>query len=88
MTDRKPLRRSDCDHRRAMFLSGSQGISVVGSERASHRHTVTLCPDCGEFYVFGRVNGQVFDIRFVLVGDDALKAAAQYMRLLREDERE
>lgn len=86
MTDRKPRRRSDCDHRRAMFLSGAQGGSAVSG--MLHRHTVTLCPDCGEFYVFGRVNGQVFDIRFTLVGEDALNAAGQYMRLLKEDERE
>lgn len=84
MKSRKPLSRMDCDHRRAIFLSGQHGMGTG----ISYRHDVTLCPDCGEFRVFGYINGERFDIRFALSGEDALTAAGQYMRLLREDERE
>lgn len=53
----------------------------------SYRHDVTLCPDCGEFRVFGYKNGERFDIAFTLNTDEAVQAAGRYLELLCEDER-
>lgn len=79
---RKRLSRMDCTHRRRMFLSGQHGIG----DGISYRHDVTLCPDCGEFNVFGYKNGEKFDIQFTLNTDEAVAAAGVYLELLREDE--
>lgn len=74
----------DCEHRKRMFLSGSHGVG----DGLSYRHDVTLCPDCGEFRVFGYQNGERFNIEFTLNTDEAVQAAGRFLELLREDERE
>lgn len=72
--------RSDCRHDYA-FISASRGIG-----EGAYSHQFDVCRKCGQFSVQVRKDGVYVHESFVLVTDDQIEAASQYIRRLREDE--
>lgn len=70
---------SECRHRRTRFI-GSHRAS--GVDRAPEAHFISVCADCGRFFVHGHTGGVHFRVEFELATDEALAAAGQYLRRL------
>lgn len=73
---------SDCRHSRPLFISGSRDLS----EHGSGSHTVTICPDCGLFFVTGWRDGVGFKVTFDLATDETVEAAGKWCKLLDSEE--
>lgn len=69
---------SDCRHRNTLFITGRTDVGEGGAGR----YTVTVCPDCGEFRVFGMRDGVSFDVMFNLSTADVVAAAGKWHQLL------
>lgn len=72
---------SQCGHRRSLFVVAWQCLSTDQAKTTTpERYEVRLCPDCGQFDVFGRIRGQAFEVDFTLPTTELVKAAAVYQR--------
>lgn len=69
---------SRCNHPSPLFISGSRQLST----ESSGSHTVTVCPDCGQFRVFGYRDGAFFDVHFSLPTASLVAAAGKWHTLL------
>lgn len=72
--------RSECLHDYS-FISSSRGNGA-----GAYSHLFQVCRKCGEFDIQIRKDGVYMRESFVLVVDDQIEAASQYLRHLRQDE--
>lgn len=72
----------DCKHRKHLFICSSRW----GGPDGSGRYHVSICADCGQFFVYGDQNGQHYAIKFDLVSDEAVEAAGKYAALVADDD--
>lgn len=71
---------SDCKHRKKSFICGANWTGNDGHGR----YNVSICPDCGQFHIWGDQNGEHYEIRFELPSDDLVQAAGKYAAFLSE----
>lgn len=72
---------SDCRHNNQLFISGGEDLGAGGSGR----HSVYVCPDCGQFRVFGTRDGVTFEVTFDLPTKDTVTASGKWLQLLESE---
>ncbi len=74
----KPLGMAFCEHKHNLFIQSSR--SMPDGERSE----ISICPDCGQFYIFAWKNGAHVEIRFALASDELVKAAGKYLDIIKK----
>ena len=70
---------SYCKHNWYFITSGKS----IGAQTSQHE--VHVCKKCGQFEVWGRENGQLYRVSFVLTTRDGVESAGKYREMLESE---